>query len=85
MFYVYILKSLKNGSYYVGYSHNPNNRLEEHNTKKVKATRYKIPYRIVYTEEFKTETEARKREYYIKRQKSRKFLEGLLSDDRAPR
>lgn len=79
MFWVYILESLKNGSYYVGYSEDVDGRLLKHNAGKVKATRYVRPLKIIHTEVYNTSTEARKREYYIKRQKSRKFIEELIN------
>ena len=45
---------------------------------KQKVARHSPPYDLVYKEEFLTSTEARKRENYIKRRKSRKFIEGLF-------
>jgi len=78
MYSVYILQSERNGSYYVGYSEDVVRRLELHNAGKIKATRYRRPYRLVYQEIYQTETEARQREYYIKSQKSKKFIEGLI-------
>jgi len=79
MFYVYILQSLKNSSYYIGYTEDLNERLVMHNAGRVKGTKYRRPFIIVYTEIYSTATEARKREYYIKRQKSRKFIEDLIN------
>ena len=78
MYRVYIIQSERNGSYYVGYSEDVVRRLEQHNAGKVKATRYRKPYRLVYQETYLTETEARQREHYIKSQKSKKFIEGLI-------
>jgi putative endonuclease len=78
MYRVYILQSERNGSYYVGYSEDVVRRLEQHNAGKVKATGYRRPYRLVYQETCLTETEARQREYYIKSQKSRKFIADLI-------
>ncbi len=78
MYQVYILQSERNGSYYVGYSEDAVRRLEQRKAGKVKTTRYRRPYRLVYQEICPTETEARQREYYIKSQKSKKFLEGLI-------
>jgi putative endonuclease len=64
----------------VGYSEDAVRRLEQHNAGRVKATRYRRPYRLVFQEFYPTETNARQREYYIKSQKSRKFLEGLIAE-----
>ena len=78
MYFVYILKSLKNGKYYIGSTHNLDKRLKEHNEGKTKSIRAYIPYEIVYKETFTSNTEARKRENYIKKRKSRKFIEELI-------
>ncbi len=78
MYFVYILQSLKNGSYYIGYSNDVDRRLAEHNRGKAKATRYEVPFKLVYTETFTTSIEAKKREYFLKRQKSRKYIVGLI-------
>lgn len=78
MFFVYILKSGKNGKYYVGSTCHLQNRLEKHNSGRVKSTRGLVPFVIMYTESYLTNSEARKREAYIKRRKSRKYVESLI-------
>ena len=83
MYKVYILQSLKNGSYYTGYSEDVDRRLEMHNAGRVKATQYKRPYRLVYTKSFESDTDARQREWQIKSWKSRVAIEELVG--RAPR
>ncbi|MBI5078768.1 GIY-YIG nuclease family protein [Candidatus Saganbacteria bacterium] len=75
MFCVYVLASVKNGRYYTGSTRDLENRLKEHNAGKIKSTKAFIPYKIVYKETFSTYTEARKRELYIKKRKSRKYIE----------
>ena len=79
MYFVYILQSLKNGRYYVGYTGNLEKRLAEHNSGKTKGNKYLAPFDLVYKETFISETEARKREYYIKSQKSKRFIEKLIN------
>ncbi len=77
MYYAYILKSLKNNKYYIGYSSDVNRRLAEHNKGKSKySSRYK-PWAIYYFERFKREEDAMKREKQIKSWKSRKMIENL--------
>ena len=78
-FIVYILKSLKNGRYYTGYTNDLERRIFEHNSGETKGNRYFGPFELVYKEEYSDPTEARKREYYIKSQKSRKFIESLIN------
>ncbi|MCX6757823.1 MAG: GIY-YIG nuclease family protein [Candidatus Nomurabacteria bacterium] len=78
MFYIYILNSIKNGRYYVGSCEDINIRLTRHNKGLVKSTKFYIPWKIVYTEEYKTLSEARKREYQIKSWKKRSEIEKLI-------
>ena len=77
--YVYILESVRNSRYYIGHTTNLDQRVTEHNAGRVKATRYLRPWILVYTEEHPDATAARRREWYLKRLKSRKALAGLLS------
>ncbi|MFM2040199.1 MAG: hypothetical protein RLZZ493_788 [Bacteroidota bacterium] len=66
MFYVYILKSLSSGDYYVGMTKDIQVRLKEHNSGKSKFTKGHLPFELVYQEgPFPTE-EARKREKQLK-------------------
>ena len=66
MFYAYILKSEKDGKYYYGSCENIMTRLEKHNSGNVKATKYRIPFVMHYSEEFSTRSEAFKREHFFK-------------------
>lgn len=66
MHYTYILKSLKDGKYYYGNTTDIKSRLKEHNSGKVRSTKSRIPFEIIYFEEYETRSEASKREYYFK-------------------
>ena len=77
--YVYIIQSEKDLSYYIGYSANPESRLIKHNKSNTGYTARKKPWRLLYTEEFTTKSEALKREKFIKAQKSRDFIEKLIN------
>lgn len=79
MFYVYILKSETSGRYYAGYSEEPDRRITEHNSGKVKSTRNFRPWVKVYTETYPDEVSAIRREREIKSMKSRKYIESLVS------
>jgi len=79
IYFAYVLESEKDGSFYTGFTQDLGRRLQQHNNGKVKSTRYKRPLRLVYNEAYPSATEARKREHYIKSQKSRKFIEGLIT------
>ena len=78
MYFTYILYSGKCDRYYIGYASDVNDRLERHNTGKVRATRNCFPYEIKAIKEFQSELEARREELRLKKQKSRKYLEWLI-------
>jgi putative endonuclease len=75
----YILYSKKLNKYYVGSTTDIDRRIDEHNRGKEKFTKTGLPWIIVYKEIFEELTDARKRETYIKKQKSRKFIEALIN------
>ncbi|MEI6327577.1 MAG: GIY-YIG nuclease family protein [Candidatus Roizmanbacteria bacterium] len=75
MYYVYILKSHKDDTHYVGYTHDIGKRLKEHNSGKSRYTSGHAPYDVVYFEFFSTLKEAKSREIHFKRMKNiRVFL-----------
>ena len=78
-YFVYIIQSEKDGSYYIGSTENLESRLEKHNNTHSGYTGRKQPWKIVYTERLTSKTEARKRENYIKRMKSKDFIIRLIS------
>ncbi len=67
MYYVYIIQSKVDGSYYKGYSENPLQRLEQHNNKESKYTSRKIPWQLVHIETYLTKKEALIRERVLKK------------------
>jgi putative endonuclease len=73
MFYVYILKSLKDGRFYFGQTNNVDKRLKQHNQGKVKSTRYRRPFKLVGNKKFKTRNEARWFEYNLKHHSDKKY------------
>jgi putative endonuclease len=81
MFYVYILKSEINGKCYIGSTRGLENRLKAHNAGKIRSTKAFVPYKVIYKETYSTYTEARRREIYIKKRKSRKYLERVINRD----
>ena len=78
MWYVYVLKSSKNGRLYTGSTNNLERRLEEHSSGKSVYTRNTRPYQLVYQEELTDELEARRRERFLKSGKGREFLQSRL-------
>ena len=78
-FYVYILKSVKDGSYYIGSTNNLADRIERHNQDRSRYTKDKRPWKLVYHEEFPDRSSALKGEKRIKRQKRKGFIEKLAN------
>ena len=77
--YCYILYSAKLDKYYVGSTTDIERRLAEHNRGKEKFTSTGLPWVLVYKESFEELQQARQREYYIKKMKSRKYIDTLIS------
>lgn len=78
MFYVYILKSLKNGDIYVGFSEDLKQRFAFHNQGGVKSTSPNRPWRLVYYEAYQDKKDATKRERQLKNHKAKYDLKGQL-------
>ncbi len=77
---VYILQSEINHRYYVGSAKDLSTRLDEHNSGRSKNTSSTRPFKVVFSQEFPTLSEARKIEYKLKKFKSRKILEKIIED-----
>lgn len=67
MYYVYVLKSKKDGSIYIGRTNNLKRRFEEHNTRKNTSAKHKAPFEVVYYEAYKSKLDAERREQSLKR------------------
>lgn len=79
MFFVYIIQSMANSSYYIGYTSDLDQRIQEHNSGKSNYTSTGIPWKLVYNEEFHTKREAITRERFLKKQRNRTFYERLMN------
>ena len=66
VYYAYILRSLKDGSYYYGSTEDRAKRLAEHNSGKERYTKGHVPYVLHYSESFATRKEAAEREQFWK-------------------
>lgn len=67
MFYLYILKSEKDDNLYIGSTNDLRRRLLEHNSGKVQSTMSRRPLELHYYEAYFNESEARHREYVLKK------------------
>jgi putative endonuclease len=78
MYYVYILKSLKDERYYIGSTKNLDNRISDHNLGRTKSLRYRLPLKLVHYEKYPTQGMARKREKEIKSYKGGNAFKKLI-------
>ena len=80
MFYVYILKSKKNGKLYKGYTNDLKRRLKEHKVGKSVFTKQNGPWELIYYEAFEKKEDARREEEFLKSGKGRERIKWLFSD-----
>jgi len=66
MYYMYILRSLKDGELYVGSAADVHRRLWRHNAGLVRSTRHRRPLALVYVEAHASRSEAMRRERHLK-------------------
>lgn len=80
MNYVYILECADK-TFYTGWTNDLEKRIKTHNEGKgAKYTKYRLPVKLIYYEEFENKIDAMKREYAIKRL-TRKQKEKLTSNN----
>ena len=77
-FYTYVLKSLKEGNLYVGWTNSLKERVTEHNKGLVKSTKSRIPFELVYFEGCKDKSGAISREKQLKTGFGRDYLKRRL-------
>ena len=68
MYYVYVLKSEKDGMFYTGYTSDIKKRINEHNDGLVKSTKDRSPLKLVYFEVSLNKYDALHREKYSPRE-----------------
>ena len=66
MFFVYVLYSYKDGKLYVGYAEDVDARFVRHAAGHVPATKDRRPLELIYYEAYRTESEAKRREKFLK-------------------
>ncbi|HUX53092.1 MAG TPA: GIY-YIG nuclease family protein [Williamwhitmania sp.] len=81
-YFTYILQSLKDGGYYIGSTQDIKERVKRHNAGKERYTSRGIPWQLVYWEQYKSRSEAYKREMAIKGHKSRDYIERLITQSK---
>ncbi len=74
MFYVYVLRSKKDGKRYIGFTTDLQRRIDEHKKGMVKSTKHRRPMELVYHEEYEIKSEAMEREKFLKTGNGREWL-----------
>lgn len=80
MFYTYVLLSLKDHKFYIGYTNNLKRRLEEHQLGKSLSTACRRPFQLIFYEAFLKAGDAKRRESYFKTTKGKVTLRQMLSE-----
>lgn len=78
MFYTYVLRSDKDGRLYIGYIDDLKKRLEKHMLGKVKITKHRRPFRLIYYEACISKIKAIAREKYFKTGFGRRYLKDRI-------
>ena len=81
-YFVYIIESLKDGSYYVGSTQNLAERMERHNQGRSKYTKTKRPWSLIYHKEYPDRSSAIQREKEIKVKKNKEYIEWWVRTSR---
>lgn len=77
-FYVYILYSLKDNKFYIGYTNNLRQRLSQHANGEVDSTKNRLPVKLIHYEYFISEQDAKAREKFLKSGYGRKQFKEIL-------
>ena len=80
MFYVYILKSLKDNNLYIGYTKDLKKRTWSHKSGFNIATKDRQPLKLIFYEAFSNKSDARKREIFLKSGYGHKQLNSILKN-----
>jgi len=81
MYYVYILKSVKDKKYYTGYTSDLAKRVAEHNEGLSKSTAHRRPFELVYYEASRNIKDAIHREKYLKSTYGHRYLKNRTIND----
>lgn len=79
-YFVYIIQSAVDKGYYVGLASNLDKRLSYHNAGKVRSTKRRVPFKLVYSEMFTTRLLAREREKFFKSYKGSREKLSILEN-----
>ena len=78
MFFVYLLHSLKDGGFYVGYSEDLRRRVDSHMSGRVRSTKNRLAVKLVYYEAYTERADAKGRELFLKSGSGHRFINKQL-------
>ena len=81
MYYTYVLKSLKDKKFYIGFTSNLDERMSAHANGLVSSTKYRRPLILVYYEVCFDKDSAIKREKYLKTTYGHRYLKNRFPND----
>ena len=65
-YYVYILLSLKDNRFYVGFTEDLVTRFHDHHAGRVRSTKYRLPVKLIHYEAYIDKSDAKAREVFLK-------------------
>lgn len=80
MYYTYVLLSLKDRQFYIGYTSDLRKRLQEHKKGESKATKSRLPVELIFYEAYMDKYDALRREDYFKTNKGKITLRNMLKE-----
>ncbi len=77
-YYVYVLQSLQDGGFYIGFTTNLKSRLTKHAKGEIISTKLRLPFKLIHYEYFINREDALAREEFLKSGFGRKQLKQIL-------
>ena len=80
-YYNYVLKSLKDNRFYIGYTANFEKRMKDHKNGQVISTRYRRPFMLMYNKVSFNLASVIHREKYLKTTYGHRYLKNRLGEN----
>jgi putative endonuclease len=79
-YYVYVLRSLKDDKFYIGYTTDLRKRFQEHQDGFVTSTKPRTPFELIFFEAYRNKYDAIRREKYLKTSKGKSTVRQMLRE-----
>ena len=80
MYFVYVLQSVKDGNFYIGFTKDVKKRFNDHVGGKNTSTECRLPLKLIYYEAHCSKEDALRRENYFKTSKGKTTLHQILRE-----